>query len=561
MTDDTPQPLSLSDMVGHGIASLQGGDLAQAQLIFDAVLTVAPEHFDALHLRGIVAVNSKDPIQAVQWFLKALEINPNSAQAHANCGVALYELERYGEALAHYDTALALKPDFFQAHSNRGNALRQLNQIPAAINSYNKAIALNHQYAPAFYNRGVALQEAGQLLEAIGSYCQALALAPSDAQTHFNLGDAYHACMQLEAALSCYDKCIVLAPDYADAHNNRALVLRDLGRLDEALNSFSRAIAIAPMHADAHLNMGLTLLLKGDFKTGWELYEWRWKAKGTNLQIPYFEKTMWLGAPSLFNKTILIHAEQGLGDALQFCRYLRLLKNRGARVLLAVHHTLQPLLQSLDGVDVFITKGDALPPFDYHCPLLSLPLAMQTDMQSIPGPQSYLRADANKVRDWAERLGNKTKPRIGVVWSSTSKFKGDAQRSMAFSQFQQALPIAGFQYVCLQKEIKDSDRGSFAERNDIMFFGDQMHDFSDTAALAENMDLIISTCTSVPHLSGAMGKSTWILLGHIPDWRWMLHRDDSPWYSRMKLYRQGADWQWDAVLRRVHQDLIALFCK
>ncbi len=546
-------------MVARGIALLEGGDLVQAQAIFEAVLVAVPKYFDALHLSGIIAAQSGDYVRAHKWFLRALEVNPKSAQAHGNCGVALYELGQFPEALAHYDAAIRIAPDFAQAHCNRGNALRQLQKVNDAIASYNQAIALQPQYAAAFYNRGVALQEAEQLFAAIESYCQALSLEPHNAQTHFNLGDAYHACMQLELALSCYDKAITLVPSYADAYNNRGLVLRDLGRLDEAVISFSQAIAQDPRHADAHLNMGLTFLLNGDFQSGWELYEWRWKAKGTNLAIPNFEQKMWMGHSSLENKTILIHGEQGLGDVLQFCRYLPQLKNRGAGVLLAVHHSLRALLETLDGVDAFINKGEALPPFDFHCPLLSLPLALQTDLDSIPKSPAYLRADPNKVSEWAMRLGVKTKPRIGVVWSSTSKFKGDAQRSMTFSQFQQALPPSDLQYICLQKEIKESDAGSFSERQDVAFFGDQLHDFSDTAALVDNLDLIISTCTSVPHLSGAMGKPTWVLLGHVPDWRWMLHRDDSPWYPSVKLYRQDASWQWDAVVDRVRQDLLVRF--
>ena len=559
INDNSPQSANPSDMVARGIALLEGGDLVQAQAIFEAVLVAVPKYFDALHLSGIIAAQSGDYVRAHKWFLRALEVNPKSAQAHGNCGVALYELGQFPEALAHYDAAIRIAPDFAQAHCNRGNALRQLQKVNDAIASYNQAIALQPQYAAAFYNRGVALQEAEQLFAAIESYCQASALEPHNAQTHFNLGDAYHACMQLEPALSCYDKAITLVPSYADAYNNRGLVLRDLGRLDEAVISFSQAIAQDPRHADAHLNMGLTFLLNGDFQSGWELYEWRWKAKGTNLAIPNFEQKMWMGHSSLENKTILIHGEQGLGDVLQFCRYLPQLKNRGAGVLLAVHHSLRALLETLDGVDAFINKGEALPPFDFHCPLLSLPLALQTDLDSIPKSPAYLRADPNKVSEWAMRLGVKTKPRIGVVWSSTSKFKGDAQRSMTFSQFQQALPPSDLQYICLQKEIKESDAGSFSERQDVAFFGDQLHDFSDTAALVDNLDLIISTCTSVPHLSGAMGKPTWVLLGHVPDWRWMLHRDDSPWYPSVKLYRQDASWQWDAVVDRVRQDLLVRF--
>ena len=302
------------------------------------------------------------------------------------------------------------------------------------------------------------------------------------------------------------------------------------------------------------------MLIQGDFENGFSLYESRWlsykasEAAGRRS----FEKPTWLGKESLEGKTILLYGEQGLGDFIQFCRYVKLVTGLGAKVILEVPKSLASLMENLEGVSRLVIKGQELPAFDYQCPLLSLPISLNTSISSIPGYIPYLAVHPNRVAEWSLRLGEKRKKRIGLVWSSMSNFKDDSKRSLMLFDLIKALPSERFEYICLQKELKDCDKECFENYKNIRFFGDELIDFSDTAALIENIDLVISTCTSIPHLSGALGKETWLLLSYVPDWRWLLGRDDSPWYPSIRLYRQEAAGKWDEPLKKVSADLISL---
>jgi len=343
----------------------------------------------------------------------------------------------------------------------------------------------------------------------------------------------------------------------AKAYNNRGLVLAEQQQLSAAIASYDQATSIDPHFCDAYWNKALALLLCGDWVAGWELYDkWGWSGEHKRGNRREYSAPAWYGIESLQNKSIFLYPEQGLGDSIQFCRYVTSLSLMGARVILQAPKPLYSLFRRLVGVTELISANDPVPVSDFQLPLLSLPFAFKTDIESIPFARSYLKADESKVARWSARLGPRTRLRIGVVWSSMSTFKDDAQRSMALALFESALPTSKFDIICLQKEIKDSDKEALAQRVDIRFIGDQLDDFDETAAVIQNLDLVISTCTSVPHLSGAMGVPTWLLLTHTPDWRWLLHRDDSPWYRSVKLYRQGADWDWGPVLKEVRADLL-----
>ena len=281
--------------------------------------------------------------------------------------------------------------------------------------------------------------------------------------------------------------------------------------------------------------------------------EWRWKKEDGVKIRRNFKQPLWLGKEDLTDKVILLHAEQGLGDSIQFCRYAKLVKQRGAYVLLEVPTALLGLLDGLEGIDVLIAKGQTLPAFDFHCPLLSLPLAFETDFTNIPCPTPYLAASASKCEAWTKRLGEKTKMRVGLVWSGSTTHKNDHNRSLTLKQLLPYLPDS-CEYVSLQKEIRLEDK-EFLDSSGILQYSEELEDFTDTAALCALMDLVISVDTSVAHLAGAMGKATWVLLPNAPDWRWLLDRDDSPWYPSVKLYRQGIDRQWLPVLERVAADL------
>jgi hypothetical protein len=270
-----------------------------------------------------------------------------------------------------------------------------------------------------------------------------------------------------------------------------------------------------------------------------------------------FPQPLWLGVESLDNKTILIYAEQGLGDTIQFCRYAPLVAQLGAKVILEVQRPLVKLLKSLEGITKIIARGDTLPAFDFQCPLLSLPLAFKTELNSIPLVSQHIISGSEKIIKWQTRLGKKAKLLVGLIWSGSTTHKNDHNRSLTLNQLISYLP-SQHQYICLQKELRDIDKVVLAKNSHIQFYGDELTDFTDTAVLCELIDVVISVDTSVAHLAGTLGKQTWILLPFSPDWRWLLDRDDSPWYPSVKLYRQERIGDWDSVLERVKEDLMAI---
>jgi hypothetical protein len=581
----------LSALFNQGLVLHQQGQLTQAKLIYEQVLAKQPQHLDALFLSGVIAARSKNPTLAVELISEAIAIKPDHAEAHSILGIALKDLERETEAIASYDRAIAIKPDYAEAHYNRGNALKELERLEEAVASYDKAISIKPDYAKAYYNRGVALNELNQVEEAVASYDSAIAIKPDytmahsnrgvalqelrrseeaiasfdrviainadNAEAHSNRGVALQELKHAEEAVASYDRAIAIKSEYAEAYSNRGNALKELKQVKEAVASYDRAIAIKPEYADAYWNKALALLLTGNFAHGWELYEWRWKNGRTALKSDNFPQPLWLGAEDIASKTILLHAEQGLGDTIQFCRYTKLVKALGAKVILEVPQALRSLLSGLEGADELIEEGEALPTFDYHCPLLSLPLAFNTDLTNIPSPKPYIAASAQKRNEWAQSLGAKDKPRVGLVWSGNVTYKNDYNRSLPLKQLLPHLPNC-CEYVSLQKQVREVDK-TLLEGSGIRHYAENLKDFTDTAALCDLMDIVITVDTSVAHLSGALGKKTWIILPYSPDWRWLLDRDDSPWYESVRLYRQGADRQYAPVLQRVANDLLNLF--
>ncbi|MCX8520209.1 MAG: tetratricopeptide repeat protein [Rhodoferax sp.] len=580
-----PNLTAIATLFRQGLALHQRGDVGAAKLIYERVLAAQPLHFDALHLLGVVAYQRKELQQAADLMERAMAINPQHAPCHSNCGLTLQHLQRLDEALLHYDRALALQPDFADAHHNRGIALKLLGRLEEALLSMDAALAVQPDFADCLGNRGTVLQELGRMEEALASYDRALALAPHSAHAQHNRGtqlekmqrypealvhyaqaialqpnhheawtgqgNCHEKLHHHQQALASYAQAIAVKPDHALAHYNRGNVLVNLMRHSEAIASYEQAIAIQPDYASAWWNKAINLLVQGHFAEGFALYEWRWKGDARSL-LRNFAQPLWLGAESLAGKTILLHAEQGLGDSIQFCRYASQLSAQGARVLLEVPQPLVQLLGGrggLDGVSAVIEQGAELPPFDCHCPLLSLPLACKTQLHSIPAAPRYLSSDPGKRQAWSERLGQKTRPRIGLVWSGNAAHSNDRRRSMALVELRPYLP-AGFDYVSLQTEVRSSDQRAL-QGSGIRQYAEHLHDFSDTAALVDLLDLVISVDTSVAHLCGALGKTTLLLLPYIPDWRWLLEREDSAWYPSLRLLRQGADRQWAPVLQRL----------
>ncbi len=535
-------------------------DLAKPQdalQSYEKAIAAKADYAEAHTNRGNALLALMRPEAAIESYSRAIALKPGYAEAYCNRGAALVALKQFSTAIDSYDQAIACKPDYAQAYYNRGNALRELKQPQAALESYDKATALRADYAQAYNNRGSALRDLGRFEAALESYDKAIAFKADYAKAYNNRGNALSDMRQFRAALESYDQAIALKPDYAEAYNNRGSALRDLQQHQAAMACYDKAIALQPDYAKAHLNRSLCLLQMGDFGRGWESYEWRWKDEAMEKTARHFTQPLWLGAEPLHGKTILLHAEQGFGDTLQFCRYARLVSELGARVVLEVQAPLASLLGRLEGVAQLVKRGEPLPAFDCHCPLLSLPLAFNTGFDNLPGEARYLAPLPDKLAQWTARLGVASKPRVGLVWSGSTTHKNDRNRSVLLSEWLKFLP-EGLQYTSLQKETRAADQETLALNPHIVRLDDEIKDFSDTAALCELMDVVVSVDTSVAHLAGALGKPVWMALPLNPDWRWLLERSDSPWYPSATLYRQETAGDWDGVLGRIATELGAL---
>ncbi|HEY2967447.1 MAG TPA: tetratricopeptide repeat protein [Casimicrobiaceae bacterium] len=584
--------LTVPQAMQHALAAYQRGESAEAERLCRLVLDVKADNFDALYLSAIIAGQTGRAEQAAELLAKAVTVNPSIADAYYNRGVALGELNRPAEAVESYERTIALKPDHADAYYNRAVALGELDRPAQALESFDRAIALKPDYAEAYNNRGVALGRLQRYVDALASYERAIALKPDYAEAYNNRGVALGELNRFAEAVESYERAIALKPDYANAYNNRGIALgeldrpaealesyecaialrrdyaealynrgnalRDLHRHREAADSYERALALKPDYASAHWNLADCRLLLGDFARGWQEYEWRWKLEQRDNGRRDFQQPLWLGGEALEGRTILLHSELGLGDTLLFCRYAREVAALGAKVVLEVQPPLLPLLADLEGVTQTVPRGAPLPEFDCHCPLMSLPLAFKTDLSNIPARIPYIRSNAARVAAWREKLREKSKPRMGVVWSGSMALRND-KRSMALAEM---LPLVGewAEWISLQKEVRESDIALLASRADLRYFGGELKDFADTAALVELMDVVVTVDTSVVHVAGAMGKPVWILLPFNPhDWRWMLDREDSPWYPTARLFRQAANGDWASVISRVNEELIRHF--
>ncbi len=398
----------------------------------------------------------------------------------------------------------------------------------------------------------VALHQSGQLDLAEIQYKKLLNYLPDNTLLLTNLGTIALQKGRLEDAVRIIGKSLQINSNQPNALNNRGNALKDLKRLDEALASYDRAIALNPDYAEAYSNKSLLKILIGEYLEGWKLYEWRWKKEPQINSLRAYHQPLWLGDESIFHKTLLIYPEQGFGDYIQCIRYAALVEQLGAKVILEVPSRLLTLCSTLKGQPILIENGKPLPSIDYHCPVMSLPLALKTTVETVPAQIPYLYADDQRKKRWNEKLGNKTVTRIGLVWSGSTTHKNDHNRSLLLNQLTSLLELP-FEFHSLQKEIREIDVKTLTDFSKIHQHQDDQRDFSDAAALIDEMDLVISVDTAVAHLSGAMGKKTFILLPYSPDYRWMLDRADSPWYPTETLFRQPSVGDWDSVISEIRQ--------
>jgi hypothetical protein len=496
----------------QALSSFQDGDSDTAERLCAEILEHRPQDFDALHLLGLLHLQRRSLVEALRLLSAALKSNAGSSDAMSNLGLALNASGRFEEAVGSYRDALRLAPDHPEILYNLGNACLELGRLDEARAAYDAVLAGRPDHAGALVNRGNALLRLNRPVDAIASY----------------------------------DAALIAISGHPQILTNRGHALRRLDRPEEALTNFAAALAANSEFAEAQFEAAMARLTLGDFARGWKQYEWRWKTAAFARQRRSFQAPLWLGHQPVAGKTILLHAEQGFGDTIQFIRFAPLLAGQGANVICEVQPELKPLLSQLPAITV-IAAGEALPEFDLHCPLLSLPLAFKTELSTIPAEIPYLVAPAERRAHWRERLRS-DRPRAGFVWSGSATHKNDANRSIALGRLSPLLEDPPLQSFSLQTEMRADDREALRGLPKLMHLGDDIRDFSDTAAILSLLDAVITVDTAVAHLAGALGKPVIVLLPHAADFRWMRERADTPWYPTARLMRQPAFGDWDSVI-------------
>lgn len=474
-----------------------------------------------------------------------------ATQALLDEAVARHQAGDHAAAETLYLRVLEADPENPVARMNRAAILLDREDAEGAAAACREVLRTG-THAAAHCILGIALLNLDRPEEALAAFDAALLQAPDMAEAHNGRANVLRRLGRIEAAIIGYSQAIACNPAFAGAYNNRAVAWQYLRRIPEALADYDAALARAPAHADARWNRALVKLLEGDYLQGWADYEWRWRSAVMRRHARDFPQPQWRGE-DIAGKTILIHAEQGLGDALQFCRYVPLVAARGARVVLEAHKPLRRLLATLEGVDMIVTSDEPKPPFDVHCPMLSLPPAFRTTVDTIPAAVPYVRPDPALTAAWRAKMGPRRAPRVGVVWAGRPDNQNDASRSMPVESLAPWLDM-GVELHCLQKEVSPADR-AWAQTRGVIFHDHDLADLADTAALAMTMDTVVSVCTSVAHLAGALGLPVWIALCFAADWRWLMNRADSPWYPTARLFRQPAPGDWTTVVGEVAAEL------
>jgi tetratricopeptide (TPR) repeat protein len=550
-------------------------------------LAIDPNYADALHLMGLLSLETNHLDQAVEWiasaikqspkaeylsslgaalqrqgrrdeavkaFDKAVQLRPDDAALWTSLGVVLEELKRPSDAVLCFQHALKLDPRHLEAAYRSAGLLHQLGRLEEALVHFDLCDELRPHHVPTLGSRALVLRDLKRFEEYLAGGRRAHTLDRKNAEICNNIGDALLLLGRFEQALEWFDRAFKLRPSFRVALENKALVLRRMHRFDEVLATYHRIRSMDPTYAQAEFDLAHVNLSLGNFEAGWGKREARWRVPNFPRALPDGPEPVWLGEESIEGKTILIYSDEGLGDAIQFTRYVPMLAARGARVVLAVQDPLQPLLSTLPGLSHCLAiSAAALPPVDFRCPIMSLPFAFRTTLETIP-PTIRLLPPVDRVRAWEERLGPHDRLRVGLTWSGSLTHPNDRDRSIPLRMLTSILD-ADVTFVSLQRDPRPDDRAVLLERTDIVDLTTHLTDFSETAALVSCLDLVITVDTSVAHLAGAMGCPTWIMLDHTPDYRWLLNRDDSPWYPTVRLFRQTTAGAYAAVIDRVRAEL------
>ena len=504
--------------------------------------------------------------------MEALRIRPSFVEAHSSLGAVYQAQGRLADALDCYQQSLRIQPDYPEAHYNWGTLLKEQNQHDDALAKLRQAIDLKPTFAEAHCNLGTTLQALGRLEEAVAAYQEALRLRPDFALAYNNLGNIYQAQGKTDLALACYEQALGVDPrrgesfdqlgfptqtraDCVETYNNLSSALHQQGEWAEALAGLEKTLRLQPDFPEAHYNRSLIYLSQGRFLEGWPEFEWRLQCKA--YPVRSFARPLWDGSP-FAGRTLLVHAEQGFGDTLHFARYLPLVRQRGGKVLFAAQRGLWPLLRC-SGFDGLLALGDDLGEFDLQVPLLNLPGIFSTTFESMPSTVPYITADPRLVDLWREKLSRFEGFKVGIHWQGNRDYIQDRYRSIPLKEFAPLAGVPGVQLFSLQKYDGVEQLADVAGRFAIHDFGAQIDEqsgaFMDTAALMKNLDLVITSDTATPHLAGALGVHVWVALTKIPEWRWLLDREDSPWYPTMRLFRQRTRGDWSDVFERMACEL------
>ncbi len=615
----TPSPETIATLQS-AVRLLQAGQADEAKRALADLLAREPNNADALALTGLAHAHRNENEEAARYMSRALALNPRHAATQFNHGNVLRKLGRWSDAEQAYARVLALKPDHVEAQRNRGHmlaemkrdadALAVLDRIPTdniqtltlraklrmnadrasdAFADYEQIVALDPQNWEAWNNRGILLDKVERYEEALQSYDRAIALVPDDDNVLHNRGAVLLCLSRFDEALTLFERLIATAPDHADNWSCHGVALASLMRLDEALASFEKSLELDPQslragngkgmalvalgHADeaiveykriaaihpgnpmTHGNLAFAELVSGNLPDGFMNYEWRRKDGPIGKGQRNYPQPEWTGE-SLAGKTLLLHPEQGLGDVVQFSRFVPILAAQGARIVLETPAALTTLMRSLDGNPTIISTGDALPPFDVHAPLMSVAHRLGVTLETIPAAVPYLHADQMKRSAWREKLAPLKGKRVGICWSGHHIHRNDHARSIPLATFLPALDVPDVSFVSLQREVRDADEAQLRAQPNISNWMSDVSDFADTAALIAELDLVVTVDTSVGHVAGALGKPVWILITSAPDWRWLLSRQDSPWYPTARLFRQKTIGAWHSVIADVREALL-----
>jgi len=552
--DSSSQVSTISQAMQQAMQYHNAGNLQLAESIYRQVLQAEPNNYEALHLLGVIAAQVENYEVAASLIEKAIQIKNSLPNFYNSLGNVYWYQGKLDEAADTFQHALTLQPNNAKVYSNLGNVYRDQGKLDEAVDCYQHSLSLDSEFAEAHNNLGNALRYLDKITEAIECYQRALALNSDYVDAHNNLGIALGMQDKLDESMACSQRALALNPNYAEAYNNIANILADKNDLDAATENYQQALRLQPNLADAHFGYSAILLKTGDLAAGWREYEWRLSRRQKTGPFQLLKQPQWDGS-NLNGRRLLVHWEQGLGDTIHFGRYLSLIK--GGTVIFACQPALAHLFDGVSGVDTLvITPPDTTPEiaYDVWIPLLSLPNIFATTLDNIPA-LPYIYPDTKKVKIWQARFQT-TNFKIGIVWAGNPKYPDDSKRSCPLSHFAPLAKLPNTTIFSLQKD--EAAKQPVPEGMEIISLTEDLEDFTDTAAAIANLDLVISVDTAVAHLAGAMGKPVWTLLPFVADWRWLLNRNDTPWYPTMRLFWQPRPGAWGEVFEQVVNELSTL---